>query len=86
MHLLIVTQQVHLRVLEKIRPIKLLLKNKGFQDALSKLGDRWEVSAELNDKLEEFTTAMYGRGMYKSVNTVCLDMLRVKCGTQMVSI
>ena len=36
----------------KLRPIKLLLKNKGFQDALSKLGDTWEVPAELNDKLE----------------------------------
>ena len=63
----------------KIRPIKLLLKNKGFQNALSKLGDTWEVPAELN-KLEEFTTAMYGRGMYKSVNAVRLDMLRAKCG------
>ena len=70
----------------KIRPIKLLLKNKGFQDALSKLGDTWEVPAKLNDKLEEFTTAMYGRGMYKSVNPVRLDMLRAKCGAQMVSI
>ena len=28
----------------KIRPIKLLLKHKGFQDALSKLGDTWEES------------------------------------------
>ena len=37
----------------KIRPIKLLLKNKGFQDALSKLVDTWEVPAELNNKLEE---------------------------------
>ena len=58
----------------------MLLKNKGFQDALSKLGDTWEVPAKLNDKLEEFTTAMYGRGMYKSVNAVRLDMLRAKCG------
>ena len=64
----------------KIRPIKLLLKNKGFQDALSKLGDTWEVPAELNNKLEEFTAAMYGRGMYKSVNAARLDMLRAKCG------
>ena len=31
-------------------------------------------------KLEEFTTAMYGRGMYKSVNAARLDMLRIKCG------
>ena len=53
---------------------------KGFQDTLSKLGDTWEVPAELNDKLEEFTTAMYGRGMYKSVNAARLDMLRAKCG------
>ena len=39
-----------------------------------------EVPAELNDKLEEFTTAMYGRGMYKSVNAAHLDMLRAKRG------
>ena len=64
----------------KIRPIKLLLKNKGFQDALSKLGDTWEVPAKMNNKLEEFTAAMYGRGMYMSVNAACLDMLRAKCG------
>ena len=44
------------------------------------------VPAEQNDKLEEFTTAMYGRSMYKSVNAVRLDMLRAKCGAQMVSI
>ena len=58
----------------------MLLKNKGFQDALSKLEDTWEVPAELNDKLEEFTTAMYGTGMYKNVNATPLDMLRAKCG------
>ena len=58
----------------------MLLKNKGFQDALSKLGDTWEVPAVLNDKLEELTTAMYGTGMYKNVNATPLDMLRSKCG------
>ena len=60
--------------------MKLLLTDKAFQDALSKLGDTWELSAELNDILEEFTTAMYGRGMYKSVNAARLAMLREKCG------
>ena len=49
-----------------IWPIKLLLTNKAFQDALSKLGDSWEVSAE------EFTTTMNGRSMYKSVNAARL--------------
>ena len=42
--------------------MKLLLTDKAFQDALSKLGDSWEVSAK------EFTTIMNGRGMYKGVN------------------
>ena len=42
--------------------MKLLLTDKAFQDALSKLGDSWEVSAK------EFTTTVNGRGMYKSVN------------------
>ena len=46
--------------------MKLLLTDKAFQDALSKLGDSWEVSAE------EFTTTMNGRGMYKSVNAARL--------------
>ena len=55
--------------------MKLLLTDKAFQHALSKLGDTWEVSAE------EFTTAMNnGRGMYKSVNAARLAMLREKCG------
>ena len=40
--------------------MKLLLTDKTFQDAISKLGDSWEVSAE------EFTATMNGRGMYKS--------------------
>ena len=46
--------------------MKLLLTDKAFQDALSKLGDSWEVSAE------EFTTTVNGRGMYKSVNAASL--------------
>ena len=61
--------------------MKLLLMDKAFQEAISKLGDTWEVSAELNDMVEEFTTAMYGRGTYKSVNATHLAMLREKCGS-----
>ena len=60
--------------------MKLLLIDKAFQEAISKVGDTWEVSAELNDMLEEFTTAMYGRGTYKNVNSAHLAMLREKCG------
>ena len=46
--------------------MELLLTDKACQDALSKLGDSWEVSAK------EFTIVMNGRGMYKSVKAGCL--------------
>ena len=49
-----------------IWPMKLLLTDKAFQAALSKLGDSWEVSTE------EFTTTMNSRVMYKSVNAARL--------------
>ena len=46
--------------------MKLLLTDKAFQDALSRLGDSWEVS------VEEFPTTMNDRGMYKSANAARL--------------
>ena len=53
----------------KVRPIKLLQKTEAFQETLSTLGDTWEVSARLEDDLEQFTCAVYGRGRFGSVDT-----------------
>ena len=59
-------KQVHLRVLGTFNQWNCCWQTKAFQDALSKSGDSWEVSAE------EFTTTMNGRGMYKSVSAAHL--------------
>ena len=66
----------------KVRPIKLLQKTEAFQDALSKLGDTWDVSVRLDEDLEQFTCAMYGRGRFKSVDAARAAILKEKCGGQ----
>ena len=55
----------------EVRPIKLLQKTEAFQETMSTLGDTWEVSARLEDDLEQFTCAVYGRGRFSSVDTAC---------------
>jgi len=64
----------------KVRPIKLLQKTEAFQEALSKLGDTWEVPARLDEELEQFTCAMYGRGRFTSVDAARAAILKEKCG------
>ena len=66
----------------KVRPIKLLQKTEAFQDALSKLGDTWDVSVRLDKDLEQFTCAMYDRGRFKSVDAARAAILKEKCGGQ----
>ena len=47
---------------------------------MSTLGDTWEVSARLEDDLEQFTCAMYGRGRFSSVDAARAAILKEKCG------
>ena len=63
-----------------VRPIKLLQQTDTFQDALSKLGDIWEFPARLDEEVEQFTCAMYGRGQFKSVDAAHTAILTEKCG------
>ena len=48
----------------KAQALKLLKKNTGSQEALTELGQEWDLPPELMDKLEEFTCLLY------STNTV----------------
>ena len=64
----------------KVKPIQLLLKEKKFENVLSKIGDSWHIDEGLIDSLEEFTCALYGRKKDTDINKVRADKLKEKCG------
>ena len=58
----------------------MLQKTEAFQGVLSKLGDTWEVPGRLDEDLQQFTCAMYGKRRFKSVNAARVATLKEKCG------
>lgn len=43
----------------KVKALKLLAGSREYQDTFLKLGQEWDLSQELTDKLEEFTCSLY---------------------------
>ena len=64
----------------KVKPIQLLLKEKKFEEALSKLGDAWNIDESLIDSLEKYTCVLYGKKKDSDINKVRVDKLKEKCG------
>lgn len=64
----------------KVRPIKLLKRTARFQDVLCQVGESWHPSDDLENHLEEFTCAMYGKPRYASVDALRFTALKDKCG------
>ena len=56
--------------LGKLKPLKAMRKTQKYAVELSKLGDNWTVSKELEDQLDSFTCAIYGQSRAKDVDTV----------------
>jgi hypothetical protein len=64
----------------KVRQIKLLEKTEKYQKILGALGDHWDVSNTLENELEAFTCAMYGRKNDTNVDHLRYTILREKSG------
>ena len=65
----------------KGRPIKLLQKSARYQNMFCRVGETWNVPARLEDGLEQFTCAMYGRGWFESVDAARAAILIKKLET-----
>jgi hypothetical protein len=64
----------------KVLPLKKLMKTAKHQDTFKHLGERWDISNELINGLEEFVCLMYGFPRTKNVNDVRSAMLKKMAG------
>ena len=58
MHLPYVTSAVPLKLLGKVKSIKVLQKNAKFNAMFVRVGDNWEVPADMFSDAEELTCAL----------------------------
>ena len=82
MHLPDVTSAVPLKLLGKVKPIKVLQKNAKFNAMFVRVGDNWEVPADMFSDAEELTCALYGKPRFKTVNELRFQLLKTKCGNE----
>ena len=64
----------------KVRPLKLLLKHKHYQDAFAQLGESLITSMDVETLIEQFTCEMYGDKRVKQVNALRHSRLLSMCG------
>ena len=61
----------------KVRALKLITGSKEYQDTFLKLGQEWELSQELTDKLEEFTCSLYApKTLNKMISGITCSVLK----------
>ena len=63
----------------KIKPMKTLEKHSKFEDAFAELGDTEEIKESTIANLEQFACYMYGYQRMKSLDVLCLHLLKKKC-------
>ena len=80
MRLLDVTSAVPLKLLGKVKPIKVLQKNAKFNAMFVRVGDNWEVPADMFSDAEELTCVLYGKPRFKTANELRFQLLKAKCG------
>ena len=80
MHLPGVTSAVPLKPLGKVEPIKVLQKYAKFNAMFTRVGDNWEVPADMFSDAEELTCVLYGKPRFKTVNELRFQLLKTKCG------
>lgn len=70
------------RGIGKIKPVKTLLRLPQYIPILNKLGDTWDLPEELNNQLDSFTCAMYGRGKVSRVDDLRLLRINELCAKE----
>ena len=65
----------------KMKPLKTRSQNPIYYPIFASIGDSWNVSDELMNKIEEFTCLMYSSPQYKTVDEVRYAMLIRWCGS-----
>ena len=70
------------RGIGKIKPVKTLLRLPQYIPILNKLGDTWDLPEELNNQLDCFTCAMYGRGKVSRVDDLRLLRINELCAKE----
>lgn len=69
----------------KVKPIKVLLQNPTFVEALARIGDTWDTPEEVKDDLDAFTCLLYGRHRFTSVDDVRYQLLKERCGDELLN-
>ena len=64
------------------KPIKVLQKNANFNAMFVRVGDNWEVPADMFSDAEELTCVLYGKPRFKTVNELRFKLLKAKCGNE----
>lgn len=72
--------------IEKANALKLLISNKESQDTFLKLGQVWDLSPELMDKLDVFTCLLYvPKASFARVNNLRYHLFCAKKGESSAS-
>ena len=66
----------------KVLPLKKLMKTAKHQDTFKQLGNNWDISDDLINRLEEFVCLIYGFPRTKNVNEVRSAMLKKMVGNK----
>ena len=64
----------------KVQPLKKLKRNERFFNAFSRLCEKWTISEEIIQSLEDFTCKMYGDTRSSSVDSSRVNLLRKMVG------
>ena len=66
----------------KLKPIKLLQKYPEFETPFRKLGESWDISETDLKEIESFTCKLYGKVTTTNIDTLRLNLLKIKCDSQ----
>ena len=71
--------QVLSKGIGKVKPLKILLKDKKYISVFASLGNIWQEREELDRELEDFTCTIFGYSRIKSVDLLRYTILKKKC-------
>jgi len=69
----------------KVKAVKILPQKLAFVQTLAERRDTWQVKDGVIDKLESFTCCVYGRPRFSTVDDLRYQMLKEKCGDEVIS-
>ena len=68
----------------KIKHLKILEKNKEYEEILSKLGEDWCLDPAISSGIEKFVCHIYGNARHKEVDRLRFHLLQKKCNNNYV--